>query len=407
MSRDYWLYLGGQTGSAFGSIFTGIAVPLIAVQYLNASAMSASLLTAAYSLPLLLFSIPAGSMADRLRRRRRVLLMCDLLSAAVISLLLLIFFTSGLTILVLGVAVFLLSSISTVTETVYMLHLQDLVPSGNLARARARLELGEHVGRTSGRALASTATALGMAIPFIIDLISFLLSALTLRLIGKPDPDREPSAARQPTIDNLSAGFRKLTRQQFLRRLMRFLFVQQLTGGITTALIAPFLLRQLHVPTNWYGLLFILVGAAGATGAWLSSILSERIPPSSLAIAGFVGMAISAAMLPLAGGPFIVATVLASLGIGLPSLFSAVANVGLTTYVVAQVPEEILGRVSGSMHVVSAGAAVIGAVLGGVLGTTIGITPTLWLASILSIASLAILFTFTQYSALVSKVKSS
>jgi hypothetical protein len=115
------------------------------------------------------------------------------------------------------------------------------------------------------------------------------------------------------------------------------------------------------------------------------------VPASQLAVIGFLGTVVSSVALPLASGPVLVAASMASIGIGLPALFGALANVGLTAHVVSSIPEEVLGRVSASVHVTGAAASVAGALLGGILAPFLGIVGTLWLTTGVSLAGLAFL----------------
>jgi MFS family permease len=79
--RRLW---AGMTVSRLGSSVAGVATPLIAVQVLDASAFTVSLLTAAAWLPWLLIGLPAGAWIDRVPKRP-VMLVCDLTSAVLVA----------------------------------------------------------------------------------------------------------------------------------------------------------------------------------------------------------------------------------------------------------------------------------------------------------------------------------
>ena len=74
--RDFRLLWIGETTSKFGSAITGIALPLVAVTVLDASALAMGVLTAFAWLPWLLFGLPAGAWVDRWPRRT-VMIVCD------------------------------------------------------------------------------------------------------------------------------------------------------------------------------------------------------------------------------------------------------------------------------------------------------------------------------------------
>ena len=67
--RDFRLLWAGESVSSVGSAVTVVALPLVAVTELHASAFAVSLLVAAAWLPWLLLGLPAGAWVDRLPRR--------------------------------------------------------------------------------------------------------------------------------------------------------------------------------------------------------------------------------------------------------------------------------------------------------------------------------------------------
>src|SRR5471032_378224 len=64
--RKLWI---GDTISQFGTQVSQLAIPLVAILFLNASAFEVALLGTVEFLPFLLFSLPAGAWVDRLERR--------------------------------------------------------------------------------------------------------------------------------------------------------------------------------------------------------------------------------------------------------------------------------------------------------------------------------------------------
>lgn len=66
---DFLRLWSGQTISQFGSQISGLALPLLAILVLDASAFEVAALGVAEFLPFILFSLPAGAWVDRLRRR--------------------------------------------------------------------------------------------------------------------------------------------------------------------------------------------------------------------------------------------------------------------------------------------------------------------------------------------------
>ncbi|MFE5291888.1 MFS transporter [Isoptericola sp. NPDC056618] len=67
--RDFRLLVAGQTTSQLGTQVAGVAVPLLAIDALGATAFEVGLLGAASTIAFLLVGLPAGAWLDRMRRR--------------------------------------------------------------------------------------------------------------------------------------------------------------------------------------------------------------------------------------------------------------------------------------------------------------------------------------------------
>lgn len=392
MTSDFRLFWAGQVTSAFGSVFTAVAMPLVAVRYLGASPVQVGVLVAAASLPLLLFGLLIAAWVDRLPRRRPYLIGCDLVAAAALACVMIGLATDRLTVWGLGVFVFVLGVLGVIIESAYFVHLRSLIGDGDTVRARARLQGGEHAGGVLGRALSGPAVVVGTVVPFLIDLASYLVSALSLALIKEPEPRRPTRETGRVSWRELGAGLGLLFREPFLRRLTPFVIGQQIVAGMILAALPSFLLTVLDVPTSLYGVMFVFLGVAAVAGTAVAGRLADRVEARRLTVLAYLGVAVTTLLLPFAGGVLAIAVGLAALGIGLPYFFGAIANIGLTAFVTVTVDEEKLGRAGVSLQLVSVAALVSGSLVGGLLAEQIGIRPTLWIAALLSIATLVVLW---------------
>jgi predicted MFS family arabinose efflux permease len=395
MARDFRLYWCGQAGSMFGTVFTATALGLLAVRFLGASATQTGVLVAADYLPPLVFGLLAGVLADRVTRPRRVLIGTDLLAAGTVATLALGWWLGWVTIWWLVALTMLTGCGTLLVETLYFTHLRGIVPEGELVRARARLQAGEYGAGVLGRALAGPVIAVaGAAAAFLVDAVSYLVSAAALAGLNAPDRHAggsDRAGGLRALLGEVTTGLRVIAGHRFLLRVVVFTAVQALAFGGVSALTAQYLVRVLDVPTPVYGLLFVLVGVCGLAGSLVAGRLATRnVTANTMVAAGFVGSAASGALLPVAGGPLAVASVLAALGIGLPVFFGAVGNVGITAVLTGGVPEETLGRTVSSIHVLVTGAQLIGALAGGVLGDLSGIHPALWMLTGASMAGLVL-----------------
>jgi MFS family permease len=181
--RRFRLFWTGDTISAAGGALSTVAVPLLAVQTLDASDTALGVVRAAQTLPFLLLAVPIGLLADRVSRRR-LLLTADAVRfplAGVIAVL-----GAALTVGGLVALVFAIGVCTVAYEVAYLSVLPDLVdgpaelPPANraveTAHAGASL-LGPGVG---GALVAALAPAGVVA----LDAVSFAVGA-TLTMVNR------------------------------------------------------------------------------------------------------------------------------------------------------------------------------------------------------------------------------
>ncbi|WP_329454400.1 MFS transporter [Streptomyces sp. NBC_01497] len=391
--RDVSLYWCGQTASAFGSVFTAIALPVVAVVQLHASPGAIGLISAATTAPVLLLGFPAGAFADRIARPRRALVLLDLLCAVAIGTVALGLASHVITLLWLVLLCLFMGATSTVSTSVYFLHLRQLVGADGIGGARARLQAGQYGAALVGRLLAGPATALlGAAAALSIDVGSYALSAVALLSMRSLDlVPREPGTSALATLRGALAGMRLFTGDAFHRALGLFVLVPAGTMAGVTALTGPFLLRDIRLPTAAYGLVFALSGLMGLAGSAAAvRLLRPERDPRRLMLAAFTAAVMCSLLLPLATGPLPLAAFCASLGIGLPIFFGSIANVALSSVLVTDMAEEVLGRSMAALQVCTAASALVGSLGCGLLGDLLGVRDTLWITAVIALVSMAV-----------------
>jgi MFS family permease len=401
MERDFRLFWTGQVTSSAGSVFSSIALPLVAVQYLGANNTETGLLAAAGSIGLLLFGLPVGALVDRLRRKRPLLIATDVVAAvALVAVAVLIAggvgHGGGITALV--ALAMTLGVLGLFLEAAYFTHLRSLVAQDELVSARARLQGGEYAGGVLGKVLTGPAAALaGVAAPFLIDAATYLVSACTLMLIkSKETPDDAPRSAAPR---GFRAGLAALRSDPFTRSVSAYLLLASAVSGMTGALTAPYLLHVLGIPASWYGSLFLLTGVAGIAGSTLSRRVNRRLPAVQLCVLGFGCSSAAVVLLPLANGPWWAAGGVAAFAIALPTLFGALANTGFTAHVTSHVPGNVLGRAVITLHMATAVATTAGALTAGAVADLVGTRPCLWGAAAVSAGALVLLVPALRHQA--------
>lgn len=183
-----------QTISLFGSQVTLVAVPLLAAIGLQATPFQMGLLAAAEMVPYIIFSIPAGVLADRLSRRG-LLIVCNL-GRATLLLAIPASAAYGLLSLPSLFAIALgIGTLSVLFDVAYQSYVPELLAPSELLDGNQRLELSESAARTAGPGIGGALVAsVGSAAAVIVDAFSFLVASIAL-LAARPA--RASAAASQ------------------------------------------------------------------------------------------------------------------------------------------------------------------------------------------------------------------
>ena len=338
--RDYrWLW-SGQVVNGIGNQITRIALPY-QVYVLTGSTLAIAALALFQLVPILLFALGAGSLADVLDRRR--LLMATQAGLAACSLALIILaLTGGPPVAALFAVAFVAAGLSAVDQPTRSSAIPRLVPAERLPSAIALNQLNFQMASIVGPALGGILIAtVGLAGAYTVDLVSFLASLIALMAI-KPLPPL--GAVTRPGLDAIREGLR-FTRQ---RRAILGSFVIDLNAmifGMPTSLFPVLALDVFGTGPAGLGLLAAAPAAGAFVGALLSGWVSSvrRTGRAILVSVAAWGFAITAFGLVTISFP--VALLFLALA-GAADVFSAVFR---STLIQLETPDPLRGRVM-SIH---------------------------------------------------------
>jgi MFS family permease len=361
--HDYrWLW-SGEVVNGIGVQITRIALPY-QVYVLTGSTLAIAALTLFQLIPILLFALGAGSLADVVDRRR--LLLLTQTGLAICSLALVLLGLQGSPpVAALFVIAFLAAGLRAVDQPTRASSIPRLVPPQRLPAAIALNQLNFQMAAIVGPAIGGLLIAtIGLAGAYAVDLVTFL-SAFVGILAIKPLPPL--GAVSRPGLEAIREGLR-FTRE---RRAILGTFVIDLNAmifGMPTSLFPVLALDVFQTGPAGFGLL----AAAPAAGAFLGALFSgwvsavRRTGRAILVAVAAWGLAITAFGLVTVSFPLALLFLAIA---GAADVFSAVFR---STLVQLETPDGLRGRVT-SIHtlVVTSGprlgdieAAVVAAITG-------------------------------------------
>ncbi|SCL48309.1 MFS transporter [Micromonospora peucetia] len=376
-SRNFGLLLAGQTVSELGTRVSGVAVPLLAVGTLDASVFQVALLTALAWLPYLIFSLPAGILADRVDQRR-LMVACDLGRAALLLSVPVVALAGRLTLGFLYAVVGLCGVLTVLFTVAHKSMLPRLVPADRLVDANAKLTVSqdsaELVGPTVGGVLVGL---VGAARTFVVTGLTFAVSGLTLLLIRDAPAAPTPHRDRVPLRVEMTEGLGFIRRQPILRSILACTTTSNFFAMASSSIEVVFLLQELHATPALVGLVF----SVSAVGGLVVGVLADRLTTwlgSARVI--WVAMAVPGPLyllMPLAQPGW--GMLLYGIGLAAFSANAVLYNVATLTYRQRITPPELLGRVNAAFLWVCFGVIPLGALVGGTLGSQLGLRPALWI----------------------------
>jgi MFS family permease len=374
--RRLWV---GDTVSQFGTQISVLAMPLIAVLTLKASAQAVGVLVAMEFAAFMLFGLPAGAWCDRWRRRP-VMIIADLARFLLLLSVPIAAWLDVLTLWQLFAVVLLMGVATTFFDVAYQSYLPSLVDAEDLVEGNAKLQGSAAVAQVSGPALAGYLIQwLTAPIAVLADAGSYLLSALNVARIGHHEPAPEQPEYRSLRRE-IGAGLGVVLGNPILRTLAAATAVANFFMAVFTAVIIVFLARALGLSPGTIGALMTLGSIGAVVGAVTTSTLVRRLGRARSTWVPFaVGCPIGL-LIPLAHrGVLLVLFVVGWFAFSFAFTAYNVAGVSLRQ---ALCPTHLLGRMNATMRFRSVGVMPFGALIGGGLDGWLGPRSTLWVTMI-------------------------
>lgn len=385
LGRPFWLLWSATIASGLGDGLVFIAYSLLAAQLTDNALLIAGVL-AADRVPALLFALHAGAVVDR-SNRRRLLQGVELFRMLVLGVLALLVLAGDASVPVLYAAIFLASTAQTLFAPAVHAVVPSLLGPDALARGNGLLYAAEaSTTQMIGPALGGIVFAVAAAAPFVVNSISFAVSALLLTL-GLPLAARRPAPPNGSTIRaDVRSGLRYFRQHPVLRVLASVIAALAFFQSLVYAPLVLFALRSLDLSSVGFGIMFGVAAIGDVVGGLLAGRVDQRFGPSRVLRGAGTVAALAYLTLSLAPNAPVAATALFVEAVAVA--FGNVSSLALRQRII---PDEMLGRVSNIFRFVIFAALPIGALAGGAIGARWGFRAPFVVAAVGQAVAIALL----------------
>lgn len=371
LGKPFITFLVAETVSATGTMVTVVALPLIAIEQLQASAFTVGLLEALQWLPAAILGLLLGALVDRGQQRcRAILVTANFGRMTSLGAVPLAAQFDLLTLPVLLVLAFTTGVFTAMSQSAFTPYLRQLVPSTDYTSANGSMQAGRSAARVVGPAVGGLLVALiGASNTLLITAACFLICAVALlTIVGQVATPLPPPRRRLTT--EIGEGLDVLRSSRILVWITTGAATANLLLSASGALDILYLSRDLDVPSDTIGFILTAGGVGGLTAALISGRLISRYGLGKVAAFAFLFTAPASLLLPATQSSSSVA--LFTVGVFTVSFGIALAGVALMTLRLHFTPPHLQGRVSSVFQVLNAATIPVGAVLGGTLAEYLG-----------------------------------
>ncbi|SMC69539.1 MFS transporter [Kibdelosporangium aridum] len=273
MGRDFgWLWRAYAV-STLGTYVALDAFPMIAILALHVSEAQVSLIAAVGGAMGALLAVPLGPWVE-FRRKRSLMIHADLVRFLVLMTVPTAYALDVLTYYQLLVVTVVVAAADIVFVGASGAHLKGLVAPDQLTTANGKFESVLWVSAAVGPPLGGGMIGLlGPVVTTVSNAVSYLLSALGIRMIKAPEP--APPQRKHANV-GLGEGWRAIARDPGLRRFFASNVLASALIMATGPLLAFLMLRELGFTALEYGLALGISCLGGIVGARMSRPLARR-----------------------------------------------------------------------------------------------------------------------------------
>jgi Na+/melibiose symporter-like transporter len=377
---DFLKLWTGQTVSQMGSAISSSALAYTAIYFLRASPLQMGFLSGSGAAAILVFGLFAGACADRLRRRP-ILIAADLARAVVLASIPVAAALHRLTMEHLYVATAIGGVLTVLFEASYRAYVPSLLHREQVLEANSKLALSESIPEVVAPGFTGVlVTWITAPMTILFDAASFLISAISLALIRRPEARPKPSPTPHLARE-ITEGLQTSWRNPILRAVAMRTATASFFMGFFSSLYMIFAIKDLGLSAALLGTIISVGGATSLCGALVVERLVRRFGYGRTLIVSAAMPGIAVLVLPFARGSVPVCATF----LGVSQLFDIawpVYNISEMSLRQAIAPNQLLGRVNASMDLLFRGILPLGALSGGAMAQLIGTRTTMLAAAI-------------------------
>jgi predicted MFS family arabinose efflux permease len=351
---------------------------------LNPDPLTVSLVQVASSLPMFLFALPAGAVADTVDKRR-FLIGSEIVVTVIAAISAALVWLDLMNPSVLLLFTFLLSAGAAFTAPAWQSIVPQLVPKQDLPAAVASNGVGVNISRAIGPALGGVVIgALGIAAPFWINALSNF-AVIGALFWWQPPASQGSGLPPERLTGAMVIGFRHARYNPNLRatviRAAAFFFF----ASAYWALLPLVARDQIAGGPELYGILLGAIGVGAVVGAFALPWMKATLGPDGLVASGTLGTAVSLLLLGVAHHSAVGLTACVIAGVSWIAVLSS-----LNVSVQVSLPDWVRGRGLALFVTVFFGAMTAGSALWGQLASALGLPSAHIIAASGAVAGIAL-----------------
>ncbi len=376
--RNFRLFSIGQFISLAGTWMQVVALGWLVLDLTN-SPFYVGLVSTLTSLPILLFTLWGGVLADRVHRRRALILLQSFMLADALALALLTL-TGHITVhWVMALA--LMHGTSAAFEVpIRQAFIVEMVGKEDLMNAIALNSSNFNITRIFGPMLAGLVVgSVGVAPCFVLNAVSFV--AVIVCLLRMEESDARPAPSGASALTTLREGYRYVLDQPLPRALLLLTALYAIFGFAFVSMLPVFARDVLRTGAAGYGGLMTAVGVGASVGALAMAALGHRVARIRIIRGAGMLFALTLALTALAQVWWLAAGVLAVAGCAM-----ILNNVSTNTQLQMAAPDHLRGRVMGFYSLMVLGMAPLGSFQAGWVSEHFGVPMSLALGAVVTAA---------------------